>query len=229
MRRLVDPVRNLVDELARLSPGPLKRLLNKLANPFSSVDKLHRFYERSSAGSPAAFLSGEARSLLLVELIRRYSNPRSNIIEIGCNVGRNLNYLYHAGFRRLEGVEINKSAVEMLRSSYPDMAAETLIHTGPVEEVITDFAQGEFDVVFTMTVLMHIHPDSEWIFREMVRVTRDLLITIENEHGLSWNHFPRNYRKVFESLGLRQLEEVRCTDIEGLGSDFFARVFRKET
>lgn len=226
-RTAIKPVRDLLESLARASPEPMRRLLNRLANPFSSPRKLRRYYV-VGPGPPTDFLRGRERSLLLVDLVKAHADPGARILEIGCNVGRNLNYLFEAGFRRLEGIEINEGAVDQLRSSYPDMAKEARIHNAAVEDVIRDFSDGEFDLVFTMTVLMHIHPDSEWIFPQIARITTDRLITIENEEGLSWNHFPRDYGKAFESLGMRELEAVRCTGIEGLGSDTMARVFGKE-
>ena len=123
---------------------------------------------------------------------KRYVTPNTRILEIGCNVGRNLNYLFLAGFQNLEGIEISGSAVELLSQSYPEMARYTKIYNMPVEEIIKKFRDNEFDVVFTMAVLEHIHIDSECVFPEMMRITKDFLITIEDEYGLFWRHFPRN-------------------------------------
>ncbi len=160
-------------------------------------------------------------------MIEKYADHQSRILEIGCNVGRNLNCLYTAGFRRLEGIEISEEAVELLKQSYPEMGGNSGIHNAPVEDIIKEFEDGEFDIVFTMAVLEHIHRDSEWIFAEMVRTTRGFLVTVEDERGISWRHFPRNYRKVFERLGLKQIEEFKCDEVDGLGRNFYARVFQK--
>ena len=149
------------------------------------------------------------------------------ILEIGCNVGRNLNYLFLAGFKKLVGIEINKKAIRLLKQSYPELARYAKIYNKPVEEVITGFKNGAFDIVFTMAVLQHIHPDSEFIFSEIARVTNRFLVTIEDERGISWRHFPRNYKRVFESLGLEQVEEFNCRGVPGLGGNFSARVFKK--
>lgn len=107
------------------------------------------------------------------------------------------------------------------------MASHTKIYNVPIEEIIKELRDGEFDIVFTMAVLEHIHTDSEWIFSEMVRITKDFLITIEDERGISWRHFPRNYKNVFESLRMKQIEEINCSEVDELGSDFFARIFKK--
>ena len=107
------------------------------------------------------------------------------------------------------------------------MARYTKIYNVPVEEIIREFRDCEFGIVFTMAVLEYIHTDSEWIFPEMVRVTKDFLITIEDERCISWRHFPRNYKKVFESLGMKQVQEFNCGEVGILNSGFFARIFRK--
>ncbi len=128
---------------------------------------------------------------------------------------------------KLSGVEISEKAVQLLKESYPEMTSHLKIHNVSVEEIIKEFKDGEFDVVFTMAVLEHIHTDSEWTFPEMMRITKDFLITIEDELGFSWRHFPRNYKKVFESLGMKQIEEINCGRVDGLGERVFARIFKK--
>ena len=78
-----------------------------------------------------------------------------------------------------------------------------------------------------MATLQHIHNDNKFIFDEIVRITKKNLITIEDEKGISWRHFPRNYKTIFEKLGLKQIEEIRCSDLGINNSNFYARVFTK--
>lgn len=94
-----------------------------------------------------------------------------------------------------------------------------------MEEFAKDQRDGEYDLIYTMAVLEHIHPDSEWVFGELARATSGTLITIEDERAVTWRHFPRNYREVFEAQGLRQVHEARLTATEDLDG-FLARVFK---
>ncbi len=171
-------------------------------------DSLLHYWRSPWNGSnlPQEYLEGKTRSLFLVEIIKRYAETNAKILEVGCGVGRNLNYLFLAGFKELSGIEISENAVQLLKQSYPEMAVHIKIYNMPVEEVIRHFKDDEFDVVFTMAVLEHIHPDSEWIFPEIARITKDYLITIEDERSLSWRHFPRCYKRIFEPLGMKQTE-----------------------
>jgi SAM-dependent methyltransferase len=202
----------------------------KIVHKPRSREELHQYWRRPAEdldNVPQDYLKGEERSQFLVNIVKKHAQEDAKILEIGCNVGRNLNYLHLAGFRRLNAIEINEDAIKLLKESFPQMASQTVIHHSPVEEVIKTFSDGEFDVVYSMAVLEHIHTESEWIFTEIVRVTDKFLITIEDEENLSWRHFPRNYRKSFEALGMKQIEEFNCGNIEGLGGGFFARVFKK--
>ncbi len=142
----------------------------------------------------------------------------AHILEIGCNTGRNPIHLSQAGYRELAAVEISEAAIRLFRDSYPEVARHSDIHNAPVESVIERFPDNAFDLVFTMAVLEHIHTESEGIFPEVARITEDLLITIEDESGVSERHFPRNYREVFEPLGLRQIERLGCGGRRGVQS-----------
>jgi SAM-dependent methyltransferase len=194
---------------------------------------LHEYWREPWDGLnlPQAYLDSETtapRSRFLTTLVVEYAGQDAKTLEIGCGVGRNLDYLFKAGYRRLGGIEISEKAIQMLHTSYPEMAAQIKIHNAPVEDVIPHLGENEFDLVYTMAVLAFIHRDSEWIFKEIVRITKSVLITLEDERGISWRHFARNYKSIFESLGMRQVEEIDCSGIEGLGPSYVARVFRKK-
>lgn len=176
---------------------------------------------------PSTYLVGEESSGLLVSAVQRHAATDALILEVGCNIGRNLHHLHAAGYTRLEGLDISPAALAELRATYPELAAIPL-HRGRAQDVLRTVDAGFYDAVFTMVVLTHVHPAvADAVFDEMVRVTKRLLITYEPEPGPDelphWRHFPRNYGSVFESRGMTMLEEVACD-----GSDVL-RVFTKES
>lgn len=146
-------------------------------------------------------------------------------MEVGCNVGRNLKYLYDHGYVNLSGIEISEEAIKELKKSYPELAQNAELLHGSVEDVIRTKHDNEYDMIFTMAVLEHIHSDSDWILEEMVRVTSQYIMTIEAEDVSIYRFFKRNYRKVFEGLGMKQIYETTCEDA-GL-SEYVLRVFKK--
>lgn len=200
-------------------------MLSKLAYRPKSRDELFKYWQHPDKDNlPTDYLNAEPRSLFLLKVMRKHANADMKILEIGCNVGRNLNYLLESGYTDLSGIEICEDAVRLLKKNYPELK-DARIYNSPVEDVIREFSDSEFDIIFTMATLEHIHKDSEWVFGEMARVSK-LIITIEDEHGISKRHFPRDYKKVFEGLGMKQVEEIDCSDVEGLGS-CHCRVFKK--
>lgn len=177
---------------------------------------------------PDSYVEGEDRSAFLFSLLERHAGPEASVLELGCNVGRNLRYLLERGYRDLEAIELSEAALEGLRRFHPEVAEVARLHHGTLEEILPTLADDSVDVVFSLAVLEHIHTDSEWIFPHIARVARRYVVTVENESALSWRHFPRKYREVFEPLGLHQVEEMSCRDVSTLGPNSVGRVFAKQ-
>lgn len=226
---LIDRIRRRLMGAPKTTPTSVKGTPDGPGDAAGRVhprERLHEFWRHPDASNdPEGYRDPVERSRFLLALVEPYLAPDARILELGPNVGRNLAYLFDAGYRDLTGIEINGDAIALLRQSYPELGATATLIVSPIEDAIKDLPDGSFDLVFTMAVLEHIHPDSEWIFAEMVRIARSTLVTIEDERGTSVRHTPRDYRSVFEPLGAHQVEERRLSDAEGLSSDFVARVF----
>jgi SAM-dependent methyltransferase len=194
-------------------------------------DELHAFWrDPDKVNRPEEYLAHEGRSRFLLEFLEPYlrtDGAQPSILEIGCNVGRNLAHLHEAGYRRLTGIEINGEALDVLRTTYPEMAAIATLINAPVEEAIHDLGSGSSDIVFTMAVLEHLHPESESVFDEMIRVAGSTVVTIEDEHGVSRHHTPRDYRTVFQARGLREVAHESLGADAGFGTAFEARAFQR--
>lgn len=177
------------------------------------------------ANKPVEYTKDVVKSGFLCYIIKKYNIP-GPIMELGCNVGRNLNALDLNGYHNLSGIEINPEAIDLMATTYPDTFRKSYIRIGPIETHIKHYWDKTFDLVFTMAVLEHIHQDSYWIFAEIARITNKYLITIESESHFSKRHHPRNYKKVFEETGLTAIEKINCEGVSGLGG-YTARVFSK--
>lgn len=96
--------------------------------------------------------------------------PRDiRVLEVGCNVGMQLNLLARAGFTNLHGIEINPFAVERAREANRGLPID--FQVGSALEL--PFDDGTFDLVYTSGVLIHIHPDDlATVQREMSRCSR---------------------------------------------------------
>ncbi len=210
-----------------------KILDSKFAKKFmkqKTPEELNNFWKNPNKGNvPEEYIFGEERSKFLVNLLKEFESKKSSkIIEIGCNVGRNLRYLQKEGYQELSGIEINTDAIILMGEKFPELSSHVTIYNEPVENCIKSFTENEFDVIFTMATLQHIHNNNKFVFDEIVRITKKILITIEDEKGISWRHFPRNYKTIFEKLGLKQIKEIHGSDLGINGFNYYARVFMKK-
>ncbi|MFH5798270.1 class I SAM-dependent methyltransferase [Haladaptatus sp. CMAA 1911] len=202
--------------------------------------------ERSGEYSPdyyAYYGPDETSELLRARLDLAVASDAS-VLELGCSSGRHLARLHEAGYEDLHGIEINDEALSVMEETYPDLAAAGTFHIDAIEETVPEFDDGQFDVVFSVETLQHLHPDDEWVFDEVARITGDRLITVENEvsdeseSGESGetdesdgsetdvnyvrDEFPlyyRNWNRIFTERGFAEI------DSETLDRDTF-RVFR---
>ncbi|MFP8956263.1 class I SAM-dependent methyltransferase [Natrialbaceae archaeon A-CW3] len=105
----------------------------------------------------------------------------AEILELGCGGGRHLAHLHEHGYTNLSGIDINEDAVDVMEERYPELASDGTFYLDALENVLPTFEDDQFDVVFSVETLQHIHPENEWVFEEIARITDDLLLTMENE------------------------------------------------
>ena len=100
-----------------------------------------------------------------------------NILEVGCNIGWNLEYLRRLGYTDTVGLEPQTYPVERIRERSPQQK----VHIGSAFAL--PFKDGEFDLVFTSGVLIHINGvDLPRALDEMYRVSRRLILAIEYDN-----------------------------------------------
>ncbi|MCU4800876.1 class I SAM-dependent methyltransferase [Halobacteria archaeon HArc-gm2] len=178
--------------------------------------------ERSGQFSPAYYaeIGPNEVSETLADVLGHYVDDDAAILEVGCGSGRHLAHLRDHGFDNLSGVDINEDSFDVMADHYPGLAETGTFHTGALEDLLPEFDDDAFDVVYTVETLQHVHPDDAWVFDEFARLTTDLLITAENE-GNSPNRgrddadvsyvndefplFHRNWKDVFSGRGFAQL------------------------
>ena len=112
-------------------------------------DQLHQWWRNPRKGNlPEEYMSvaGDVRSIrrdlrsrFLVETVNKHLPEEARILELGCNVGRNLEYLFSSGFQNLSAVEINENAIKLMKERYPDMASKSVIYRGTIEDQIMKF------------------------------------------------------------------------------------------
>lgn len=148
-----------------------------------SHDTRREWAERTGEYSPQyyAHRGPDSTSESIRSLLARFVDRDAAILEVGCSSGRHLSHLFDHGFENLAGIDINAEAFEVMAETYPDLSATGTFYRTAIEDVIGTFDRGQFDAVYSVETLQHIHPEVRWVFGELARITDDLLITVENE------------------------------------------------
>ena len=157
----------------------------------------------------------------LLSVLDRSLDGAGAVLEPGCSSGRHLAHLLDNGYTDLTGIEVNGDAFDVMAETYPDLAAAGTFHHTAIEDVVEGFDDGAFDAVFSVETLQHIHPEAEWVFAELARVTDDVLVTVENEGdgpddlgGVNYVKdgvplYYRDWQAIFTDLGMTQVDHRR--------------------
>jgi SAM-dependent methyltransferase len=185
---------------------------------------LHEFWRQPAppGNNPHDYVRATGRSQALLEIVSDLPTD-ARILEVGCNVGRNIAYLFDHGYTGVEGVEINPHAVELLRKTFPQLA-DREIHIGAAGETLPKFADDEFDLVYTMAVLEHIHPDESTVFDDMARIGKQVL-AIEPKGRLTHRTFPHDIPKEFGDRGLMMVSDKSMAEFPSNAPDKVIHVF----
>ncbi|MFH1390622.1 MAG: class I SAM-dependent methyltransferase [Candidatus Margulisiibacteriota bacterium] len=172
----------------------------------SSLASSLRWQKQGTEGSadhPETYIREDNSLVELFKEVLPYLNKESKILELGCNVGRSLNYLHKLGFKNLTGIEIGAKAVEMSKTVFPEMARDSKLIVGSAPLEIRKLATAEYDLVFCHSVLVNIHPKYNYIFREMARVSSKFVVILESEGSLL--AYPRDFSAMFCRAGLKMI------------------------
>jgi SAM-dependent methyltransferase len=196
-----------------------------------SHDVREQWEGRSGEYSPEyyAYYGPNEHSESIREILDGRVDRDASILELGCSSGRHLAHLLRHGYEDLSGVDVNEDAFEVMADAYPDLAASGTFYCDAIESVVEEFAEDQFDAVYSVETLQHVHPDADWVFAELTRITESLLITVENEGGtgdsdVNYVHddiplYYRDWNRVFTDLGFVEVDAT-------VGDRDTTRVFR---
>jgi pseudaminic acid biosynthesis-associated methylase len=149
-----------------------------------------------------------ARAALWRDILPRHVE---SILEVGANVGANLEAISQFLSCDLYATEPNDQASEKLRES--NLCCQVM--NWAADEL--EFDTGEIDLVFTSGVLIHIPPDKlKASMREIHRVAKRYIIAAEyfapQEEMIPYRgHDNALWRRDYGSLYLDQFPDLKCT------------------
>ncbi len=144
---------------------------------------------------------------------------RAPVLEVGANVGIQLDLLQRLGFEALYGIELQAYAVEKSR----EFTTGINIIRGSAFDI--PFKAGFFSLVFTSGVLIHIHPDDlHKVMMEIYRCSRRYIwgfeyycedieeIDYRSHRNLLWKaDHAELFMQMFPSLRLIRKESINYT------------------
>jgi SAM-dependent methyltransferase len=132
-----------------------------------------------------------------------------HMLEVGCNCGRNLNYLYESDYKNVYGVEINPAAVEHAWQVFSGIARKIVV--SDAQSFLAMRPPNDYDLIYSQSLLLHVPPEDDYLFGQMARVAKRGVLTCEaetNAGSLRRHKYDRNYKAVFGGLGLRQIYKM---------------------
>ncbi len=189
--------------------GKLKVYSNYLRKPFIrkwKTEKIELYWKNPPPleNHPKKYLNSNNASLLYA-FFQKWIPKDASILELGSNIGNNLHYLFKNGYKKNFGIEFNKDAIQYSLELFKD---EMIIFEQNINNIKLD---QQFDCIFSSQVLMHITNPP---FEKIAEMTKKYIICFESEKLKSYYHFPRNYQKIYENLGFKQID-----GIEGIKSN----------
>lgn len=149
------------------------------------------------------------RSTWFISQIEKYEF--SSVLEIGSCTGRNLKYIGE-NFKnvKMSGIDVNKAAINFANLRVPNVDFEVLD--------IYDLEEDEkWDLVFTMGVLIHIHPDGiKEVIEKCISVANKYILHMERNgdgtvltgpkdlnptKGIERVHWEPNIDEIYRDLG----------------------------
>jgi pseudaminic acid biosynthesis-associated methylase len=152
------------------------------------------------------------------------------ILEIGCGIGNQLICLQKMGFTSLFGIDIQTYAIEKAKARTENIS----FFQGKAE--VLPFEDGDFDLVYTSGVLIHIAPDNIYnVLKEIYRCSNQFIFGYEyfaeewtsvenyrNEKNALWKtNYAKLYLNNFKDLVLVKEERYPYISNKNLVDTFF--------
>ncbi len=144
------------------------------------------------------------RKEIIYKLIENY-RENTEILDVGCSGGALMGFLKARGFKKLQGIDIDKNAIEICSKK-----GITNVHVADAEK--TGFKDQQFDILIASDVLEHIKFEDKALF-EWYRILKPdgKLIVFVPAFKFLWskhdevNHHYRRYTKSGLVEGLKKI------------------------
>ena len=144
--------------------------------------------------------------LLMDKILECCSNLNAPILDLGCNSGRHIEYLYNHGLRNLTGVDIMNNALLFFKDRCPDIHTNSTLVHDYFQRFLRNIPDNQYEIVYSVGATIElVHPSFD-IIGDMCRVSSSyvMLLVQENNHS-----YPRFYVSEFKKHKFSLIHSVR--------------------
>jgi SAM-dependent methyltransferase len=144
--------------------------------------------------------------LLMDKILECSSNVNAPILDLGCNSGRHIEYLYKQGLRNLTGVDIMNNALLFFKDRCPEIHKNTILLHDYFQRFLRNSPDKQYEIVYSVGATIElVHPSFD-IIGEMCRVSSSyvMLLVQENNHS-----YPRFYISEFNKNKYTLIHSIR--------------------
>jgi SAM-dependent methyltransferase len=152
---------------------------------------------------PEQYSPIDKKTLIVADAVDRYGGPDRVVLDLCCNVGRNLAELANRGYRLLQGVDVNPNAIRLSAFYFPVLAETAQMVVSPVERFLSTASTKGVDTIISRgTTLEFVSPDYPLV-QQMCRISRQTCILLLQTAA---DPYPRFWPYEFARCGFTLVE-----------------------
>ena len=209
----------------------IRKVLNSILRPrLSTFYRLSRVLNRRRFDSdlntwkngniglyrnPQHFVEIDADLKKSLDIFLNYITPQDLVLDLGCNIGRVMNYLLRNQIQNLHGVDAMESTNDLRLSIFPDLAksTKTKFFTMSFNDFFRTSNPANYDCIITVGATIELVNPSEKIIKRMCEITKKFIFCIINEDG-HW--YPKLYVYEFYKENFKLIYLERMYNKDGL-------------
>jgi len=156
-----------------------------------------------------------ASQILMNEVLELAGSPDWQIVDLGCNVGRHLDYLHKRGLRNLIGVDWSSRAINDMADRYPDTYSAIKTHVLSFQHYLNE-GRAQADIVYSRGATFELVHPSYPLIPKVAQHAKYYVILVISEAA---HAYPRFWEYEFAREGFELAHQRRPASTQGKKQD----------
>lgn len=188
------------------SQGPLEKSLNKMLQkifwfwPVLREAEPWRDAQIDGDRGPQNYINLDTfhSQLLINEIEVRFPDKEKSLLDLGCNVGRYLNYFSAQGYKNITGIDISDAAFAYMDEIYPGLKEKVTTKNTTMQQFLIEAESSSYDCVYTHGATVELIHPSFPLVKEIARIAKNCIVFLISEPG---HGYPRFWEYEFARQG----------------------------